>query len=187
MYPGRHIHLWFNISWTLSIHFHSMWNIKECVEGRDSWHCLIGFMPRPGATLLCLHPKQKNLIIFLCVCLSGEKTWACTMCHVFYSFEQEKNINSYSAFHIEYMILYWVKKKDSLDSDLRSGQLVKLIKCVKHYDNSMILLWFQETALPKVWTNTVHFPSKPLGTVSPVHTKYLIGQINLCWCNLPNG
>lgn len=44
---------------TLSIQSHLMWNIKVCVEGRDSWLELIGFMSRHSATLLCLHPKQK--------------------------------------------------------------------------------------------------------------------------------
>lgn len=44
----------------LSIQSRPMWNIKVCVEGRDSWQSLIGFTPRHGATLLCLCPKQKK-------------------------------------------------------------------------------------------------------------------------------
>lgn len=50
-----------------------MCNIKVCVEGRDSWESLIGFMPRHGATPLCLHPKRRIFRdYFMCVWM-----WVC--------------------------------------------------------------------------------------------------------------
>lgn len=85
----------------LSIQSRPMWNIKVCVEGRDSWQSLIGFTPRHGATLLCLCPKQKknvyahiHMLIFMCII----PTWSC------------------DEFSIMYFVWYVVKGSDYMKS-----------------------------------------------------------------------
>ena len=54
---------------TLSMQALPMCNIKVCVQGRDSWQALIGFMPRHGATLLCLHTNQQIVHDYFCMCV----------------------------------------------------------------------------------------------------------------------